>query len=486
MKTAGTVLGSRLDVAAEVTRLKFPRENAIRSAIMSLVTSAAAILKHALTLLLLAFVATGSTADNATAQPGARPEGPPGVPVRKESTQPPVGWRGDGSGQYPSANPAMSWSATNNVRWKATVGNGQSSPIVVGQRLFVTAEPDLLICLETETGKELWRKAHKLSDLAPLRKEPAALNGEDRAQSSPYGDATPTPVSDGKRLWAFFGPGIVACHDLDGKTRWMNSYDLPQNTTGGRTASPLLIGDRLLIHFGVLACLDAATGKLLWTNNAAKASYGTPVLARIGDVEVVITPKGHVVRVADGKTLASDLGNCTYTSPVVQDRIVYFIEGTMTAAQLPEQAAGARAGALECKELWSAELTGEFFASPLVHGGRLYTIDKASNFYVIDLRTGKIIRQKKLPWPSAERADGARAEAPNAYPSLCLAGKHLVASNDAGDTLLLEPGDHGAVIGASSLPRGSGATPTFSGTRMFIRGDNLIYCIDGQTQIRGQ
>src|SRR5678815_4252647 len=90
-----------------------------------------------------------------------------------------VGWRGDGSGLYLSASPVIHWSATENVRWKAKVGTGQSSPIVIGQRIFVTAEPDLLICLEAETGKELWRKSHKLSNL------PAAVNAKDHVQSSP-------------------------------------------------------------------------------------------------------------------------------------------------------------------------------------------------------------------------------------------------------------------------------------------------------------
>jgi hypothetical protein len=150
--------------------------------------------------------------------------------------------------------------------------------------------------------------------------------------------------------------------------------------------------------------------------------------------------------------------------------MAYFIEGTMTAVQLPEQAAEM----IECKELWSGELTGDVFASPLVHGERLYTIDKAANYYVMDTRTGKTVHQQKLQWASAERAEGA-----NVYPSLCLAGKHLFANNDAGDTLFLEPGDQGAIVGTNSLPRGSGATPAFSGKRIFIRGDKLIYCIDG-------
>jgi len=369
----------------------------------------------------------------------------------------PAGWRGDGTGSYPSANPIAKWSEKGNVLWKSEVGAGQSSPVVVNQRVFVTAEPDLLLCLDTETGRELWRQSHKFSDL------PASLNAKDPGESNQYGDASPTPVSDGKRIWAFYGTGIVACHDLDGKRAWINWYDLPQTTSYGRTASPVLVGERLLVHFGALACLEAATGKLLWKNEQAKATYGTPALTRIGEVEVVITPKGHIVRVADGKILAADLGNCMYTSPVVQDGVVYFMDGTMTAVRLPEKAADV----LACEELWSGEIAGEFYASPLVHDGRIYVMDKAANYYVLDASTGKTLLNKTLEFP---RTDGAKV-----YPSLCLAGKQLFASNDAGDTLLLTPGIQVAVSGTNSLPLGSGASATFSGQRMYVRGGKFLY-----------
>ena len=217
-----------------------------------------------------------------------------------------------------------------------------------------------------------------------------------------------------------------------------------------------------------LVCLDAATGKLLWKNDKAKATYGTPAAARIGGVDVAITPKGHVVRVADGKILAADLGNCTYTSPAVQGNIVYFIDSAMSAVQLPEKAADT----IECKELWYAELSGAFYASPVIHAGRIYTVDRAANYFVIDAQSGKTVLTKTLALPPAGRTDG-----PSIYPSVCLAGKHLFLGNDAGETVLLEPGDHGAAVGTNSLPRGSGGTSTFVGKRMFIRGGKLLYCI---------
>lgn len=373
-----------------------------------------------------------------------------------------AGWRGDGTGHYPSATPPTRWSDREHVLWKAEVGKGHSSPIVVGQRVLVTAEPDLLVCLDIETGRELWRKAHKLADISA---EAAAKGAR---HSSQYGDATPTPVSDGRRVWVFLNTGIVACHDLEGKTHWMNWYDLPQTTTYGRTASPVLVGGRLLVHFGPLVCLDATTGKLLWKNEEARATYGTPATARIGGVDVVITPKGHVVRVADGKLLAADLGNCMYTSPIVQGSVVYFVDGSMTAVQLPEKAGET----LECKELWSGDLPGEFFASPLVHGGRLYTVDKDGKYHVIDARSGKVVLSKELEFTRSAEGEGT-----SVYPSPCLAGTSLFISNDAGQTLALEPSDQGGTVGKGYLPGGSGATPTFSGPRVFARAGKLLYCL---------
>jgi outer membrane protein assembly factor BamB len=374
----------------------------------------------------------------------------------------PVGWRGDGSGQFPSANPVTRWKVGENVLWKSEVGTGHSSPIVAGRRLLITSEPDVLVCLDVETGRELWRKTHELAAVSAEAAEKGATH------SSQYGDANPTPVSDGRCVWVFLGTGLVACHDLEGKSRWMIWYDLRQTTSYGRTASPVLVGDRLLVHFGPLVCLEAASGKVLWRNDDARASYGTPAAARIGDVDVVVTPKGQIVRVADGKTLAADLGNCMYTSPVVQDRAVFFIDGGMSAVQLPEKAEER----IECKELWSGELTGEFFASPLVHRGRLYTVDKAGKYHVIDASTGKVILNKKIEFTAAAGAGGA-----SVYPSLCLAGKNLFVGNDAGETIVLEPGDQGLAIGAGSLPGGSGGTPTFSGRRTFVRGGELLYCL---------
>ena len=393
-------------------------------------------------------------------------EAPPSPPLGSADFRPsaarPVGWRGDGSGRYLAAEPVTKWSKEENVLWKTEVGAGYSSPVLAGDRVLITAEPDLLVCLDAASGKELWRKTHKVSDL------PAEWNAKDAKETNQSGHATPVPVSDGKWVWVFFDSGVVACYDLEGKNRWLKWYEQRQTTNYGHTVSPVLIGERLLVHFGPLVCLDAGTGKVLWQNDTAKATYGTPAPARIGDVDVVATPKGQIVRVADGQILASDLGNCSYPSPVVLDGVVYFIDQRILAAELPQKAGDA----IEAKELWFERLEGEFYASPVVHDGRVYAVDKAANYYVIDARTGKTLFTKTLDLAPAGRADG-----PNVYPSICLAGKLLFVGNDAGEAVFLELGDNLTVVAKNSLPDGSGGTPTFSGKRMFIRGGKLLYCI---------
>jgi outer membrane protein assembly factor BamB len=390
---------------------------------------------------------------------------PLGSPMFYPSPQHPLGWRGDGTGNYAGAQPATRWSDKLNVAWRTEVGEGHSSPVVVGDRVLITSEPDLLVCLDAASGKVLWRKAQKIADL------PAELHAEAPPPGPPSqwaGYATPVPASDGKSIWTVFGSGIVACYDLGGNRRWMSWYEARRSPNYGRTCSPVLVGARLLVHFGPLLCLDAATGKLLWKNDKAKATYGTPAAARIGDTDVAVTPKGDLVRVADGKLLASGLGSSFYPSPVIQGRIVYFIDHAITAVELP----AAVGDSIEPKELWSEDLAGEFYASPLIRTGRIYTVDRLANYYVIDAASGKTLLTKALSLPSAGRGAG-----PSMYASICRAGDRLWVGNNAGESLLLEPGEQAAVIATNALPEGADGTPAFSGPRMFVRGGKWLYCI---------
>ena len=369
---------------------------------------------------------------------------------------PAVGWRGNAAGLHPRAHPPREWGADKNVRWKADVGKGISSPVAVGEKVVLTAEPDVLICLDAASGKVLWRRTHGAKDL------PAADRGKDLEPPTECGYATPTPCGDAKRVYALFGNGVVACCDLDGNRRWIRLIDIRQTETHGRSASPLLVGGRLIVHVSDLFCLDAATGRTLW-RRPAKAALGTPAAVRIGEADLVVTPQGDVFRLADGKRLATGMAGLDVASPVVHEGVVYFVAATATAWKLPREIVDGQPFAVA--QLWKVRLPGQCFASPLIHNGLIYTIGKTGHLFALDAKSGATVFSRKLTVKS------------DCAPSPALAGEHLFLPTDGGVTLVLKPGRGYREVCRNTLTPGSMSTPAFSGGRIFLRSGEALVCI---------
>jgi len=372
------------------------------------------------------------------------------------------GWR-TANATYPDATPPLEWGAEGKPRilWKTQVGKSYSSPVVLGGKVFVTAEPDLLLCLDAASGKVLWKASNGFAE----------AGAEEKPVRSNAGNTAATPTSDGERVWAVFASGVVACYGVDGKRQWIQHHDLPMVLQFARSASPVLAGDKLLVTLNHLFALDAKTGKLLWKAEEVKETYGTPALAKIGDAEAAITPEGYAVRISDGTVLASELGTLKYATPLVSDGIVYFVGYDSAAHQLPAQAGDK----LVARKLWAADLEGDFFSSPVLRDGLLYTVNDAGKLYALDAKTGKTVAEKDLDIPNASgRPDVLPA---HIYPSIVLAGKHLFVSNHIGTCLVLEPGREPKVVGRNSLPDGAPGTPVFAGRHIFIRGGESLYCV---------
>ena len=382
-----------------------------------------------------------------------------------------VGWRGDGTGRYPDAQPPATWDVDSgkNVLWRTKVGRGQSTPVVAGDRVFLAAEPDLLTCIDLASGKILWSEANAVAALPPEVKRPEAK--PPTAEGCGY--STPTPVVDGKFVYAVYGTGIAACYDRQGHRRWIRYLALPQITQYGRSASPVLAGGKLLVSLSGLTALDPRTGDVVWDAPEARSSYGTPVVTRTGDVEVAITPGGDCVRVADGRILARKLAaTMKYVSPVLDAGVVFFVDSTTVALRLPAQPGET----IRPEKVWeSDDVEGELFASPVCHEGLIYCVSNEDVLYAMEAASGKLAYKKELEIRSAGGKAGG--EPANLYPSITLAGNFLLVSNDAGEMLVLAPGREYKQIARNSLDKGSGASPVPCGSRLLLRSGASLVCI---------
>ncbi|HUT57629.1 MAG TPA: PQQ-binding-like beta-propeller repeat protein [Phycisphaerae bacterium] len=386
------------------------------------------------------------------------------------AADPIVGWRGDGSGLYPQAHPPASWDTDDgeNILWQTEIGKGQSSPIVSGDRVFVTVEPDRLLCLEKKTGRILWTKESGYAALPAGTKVPE--KGLPTAAGCGY--STPTPVTDGRLVYTSHGTGVVAAYDFEGKREWIRFIDRPPESEYGRSASPVLAGGKLLVSIGGLFALDPKTGNVLWQTLEVHPLFGTPIVVKVGDTDVIFTPSGEAVRLADGKVLAKKLAMAKYTSPVAADGVVYYAGPPAIALKLPARADEP----FKPERLWENEdLEGEYFASPILHGGLLYCVSNSGVLLALDAKTGKIAWQKEIEIGSQSGMPGV--ESANVYPSLTLAGKYFLLGNDVGQTLVLEPGKQYKEVARGIIGKGSAACPAPEGNLLFLRGALKLCCI---------
>jgi outer membrane protein assembly factor BamB len=436
-----------------------------------------------------------------------------------------VGWRGDGTGRYPDAQPVTQWAKDKAVLWSTPLPSwSNASPILVGDRLFVCSEPSTLFCVAAADGKILWQKSNDYFDtLSPelAEKVRAALKLSDQlnalvqqSQRAPEkvelydriaevckqisadpgnaellayrakfqvpathetnGYSSPTPTSDGRFVYALFGTGVVACYDLDGNRRWVRAVNKSRDGYG-HGASPLLADGKLLVHVDVqVTALDAATGEVLWQVNAPW-KWGSPAHARIGDVDAAVTPAGDVLRVSDGRKLAGGLGQLVYSTPVVIGDLVYFIDGEQRARllRLPGSAAAdggpqGRPAADEVKPevLWDVKIQGDrYYGSPLVHEGLIYTINQRNHFSVLDAANGAKVYERAL-----ELGNGT------VFPSITLGGRYVFVSTDNGATFVLEPGREYKEVARNTLEPFR-TTPVFAGSRMYVRGLKNLWCV---------
>ena len=239
------------------------------------------------------------------------------------------------------------------------------------------------------------------------------------------GYTTATPTSDGKHVWAVFGNAVVCCYDLEGNRQWIKKMSDSPHSMFGHSASPLLIGDRLIVNIEDSVALDKKTGKELWRAGYGQC-WGSTVHVKVGKQDYVLVPNGRILRATDGKRVGRTRWVLSDSSPIVDNGVLYFVQNLGGAARLPK----VPADKLKLTQLWNTNPRGtRYFASPVLHKGLLYTVSSRQIMTVIDAANGKVVYQKRL-----------NAGTGTAYPSVCLAGGHIFVSNDNGTTIVVKPG----------------------------------------------
>lgn len=401
------------------------------------------------------------------------------------------------------------WSPTSNLVWKAKLpGKGVSSPIVVGDKIFVTAYSgygidrgnpgnmdDLkrhLVCLDKKSGKEIWSKT--IDPVLP--EEPYSGMGVPA-----HGYASHTPVSDGKHVFAFFGRTGVIAFDLAGKKLWSKSVgkgDSPRRW--GSASSPILYKDLVIVpatsESSSLFALKKENGEIAWKQEADGfyQSWSTPVLAKIDDdrTDLVIGVPYELwgINPLNGKlkwyaeVIESD---SFYSSIVENEGVIYAVEGRRGGGGNVAIKAGGK-GDIKKNTLWSGSDTGGF-GSPVVVGGKVFHV-AGGIVKCLDAKTGKSVYRARLEGGGSSgggargsgggrrgRGGGGGAE----YASPVSADGKVYFVNSTGQTFVFKAdAEEFTQIAVNKVTEDRevfSATPAISGGMIFIRSDKHLYCV---------
>jgi outer membrane protein assembly factor BamB len=411
-------------------------------------------------------------------------------------------FRGPGSTGV-AESPALpdTWSTTHNVRWRTDVpGQGWSSPIAWGNRVFVTAvvpsqpvetpqrglylkgeRPTptiehrwMVFAIDFATGKIVWeREAHR------------GVPQTSRHLKNTY--ASETPVTDGKRVYVLFGNVGMFAYELDGTPAWSARIDARQTRNGwGTGASPALHGGRLyVVHDNEeapeLIAIDASTGKVIWRVARKEGSnWSTPLVWQHKARTEIVTAGTVAVRSygLDGSLLweLRPMSTHVIPSPFARDGLLYVSSGYVGDSTRPVYAI--RPGAsgdisLKAGETsnafvaWSLPQGGTYNTSPIVYRDFYYTLFDRGFFTCHDARTGKEIYTKVRLDPAA----GAFTASPWAYN-----GK-LFAMSEDGVTYVIQAGREFKLLGRNSLDEFTMASPAIHQDSLVIRTATGLYRI---------
>lgn len=388
------------------------------------------------------------------------------------------GWRGPArNGVATEGNAPTTWSATSGVRWKTPLpGSGISNPIVCENRVICTSSDGVqnqdlhAICLDRETGKQLWHV--KLWGTAPT------LYHETKSSM-----ASPSPITDGRHVFAFFGTGDVFCLDLNGQLIWHRSlsgeYGVFENRFAA-SSSPLLFEDSVIVqcdHYGssYVIAIDKKTGANRWKAERPGVwlSWSSPICikadgSRPAELIVAGSEKLEALDPRTGEklwTLRGMARECIPT-PIEANGLIYAVSGPNGTSYAVRP--GGRGDITESHIAWSNTRGNAYVPSAIVVGDYYYLADDHGIGICLDAHTGKQMWRKRF--------GGDFTASP-----VSAAGK-IYFTNEAGETLVLRAGTKNyEELARNSIGQPMFASPAIAGGCFFLRSATQLWCLDGES-----
>lgn len=389
----------------------------------------------------------------------------------------------------------MQWSSRENLAWAFEMpGPGSSSPIVVGDKLFVTCwtgygdQPGNndasklerhLICLSLSEGKKLWQAT-----------VPSMVQ-EDEYQGfiTEHGYATSTPVSDGEHVFVFFGKTGALAFDLNGKKLWHTP--LGTGSSGrrwGSGGSPILYQDTVIVNATdeskALVALDKKTGQEQWRagGDMIELAYSTPSLIESQGRTELVFPIAQEIW-----GLNPDTGKLRWfathglpgnISPaLIQDGDVVYLFGGYPTQGSAAVRLGGKGDVTQSHLLWQSK-SSSYVPTPVLHEGHLYVVNDAGFALCMEAKTGREVYRERVIESGSGRGRGGKPF----YASPVLIGDKLYAVSRRNGTFVLRAKPSFEKL-ASIPPLDESqfhGTPAVVGDRLILRSDKAVYGIVGQ------
>ena len=370
------------------------------------------------------------------------------------------------------------WSPTENVAWKTDIpGAGWSSPIVFGDHVFVTSTIDdtscRVICLDRRSGKILWNK--EVFQQEPKRKE----------GKNSY--ATPTPVTDGKLVYAVFGDGSISALAYDGSIVWTNR-EFKFYSQHGLGASPILYEDLLIMPMdgssegpdksvgwkkpwdeGYLLALDKQSGKMRWQGDRgmSRIAHVTPNVLKHESGDQIVSGAGDVVQGFDPRTgkriwTIYSQGEGVVPSIVIGDGLIFSASGyekpTIRAVRT-----GGSGDVTKTHIAWEQTKGVPSLASFVYVKPHLYAVTEAGVVNCFDAKTGEVVWQ--------ERIGGNHSASP------VVADGNIYFLSEDGESAIVQAGPEFKLVARNTIGEKCQASMAISQGQLFIRSESRLWCI---------